>query len=151
MGNALAGKVCLVTGASRGIGANIARELAAQGVAVAVNYRNSVSEAQQLAAEINQIGKGLAVQGDVSSRQQVDAMYKQIESTLGPVNLLVNNAGVSLRGLFQDVTEEEWQQVIDTNLKGPFLLPAGFSPYAAARLRAYRKYCFYMGYCRCFL
>jgi len=121
MGNTLAGKVCLVTGASRGIGANIARELAGQGVAVAVNYRHSVREAQQLEAEINQIGKGIAVQGDVSSRQQVDAMYKQIESTLGPVNLLVNNAGVSLRGLFQDVTEEEWQQVIDTNLKGPFL------------------------------
>ncbi len=121
MGNALAGKVCLVTGASRGIGANIARELAGQGVAVAVNYRHSVREAQQLEAEINQIGKGIAVQGDVSSRQQVDTMFKQIENTLGPVSLLVNNAGVSLRGLFQDVTEEEWQQVIDTNLKGPFL------------------------------
>ena len=115
-------KVCLVTGASRGIGKAIAAAVAAQGAKVAINYCYAEDLARQFSAELQK--KGLAAevfQTDISSGPQVDRMFTKIESLWGPVDLLVNNAGVSYRALITDCSEEDWHKVMDINLKGPFL------------------------------
>lgn len=118
----LKGHICLVTGASRGIGAEIARAVAAAGAATAINYHNSKYEALQLLEELNAQGyKAMAVKADVSKGRDVEAMYADIEDKWGSVDLLVNNAGVSLRRLLTETSEEEWHQVMDINLKGAFL------------------------------
>lgn len=118
----LRGHICLVTGASRGIGAEIARAVAGAGAATAINYHNSKYEALQLLEELNAQGyKAMAVKADVSKSRDVEAMYADIEDKWGSVDLLVNNAGVSLRRLLTETSEEEWHQVMDINLKGAFL------------------------------
>jgi len=94
----LQNRVCLVTGASRGIGVAIARAAAVAGAAVAVNYRSSQRQAELLVEELRDLGhQAIAVQADVGSSYDVAKMYTTIERELGPVSLLVNNAGVSLR------------------------------------------------------
>lgn len=118
----LKGHICLVTGASRGIGAEIARVVAAAGAATAINYHNSKREALQLLEELNAQGhQAMAVKADISQSRDVEAMYADIEDKWGSVDLLVNNAGVSLRRLLTETSEEEWHQVMDINLKGAFL------------------------------
>lgn len=118
----LQGRVCLVTGASRGIGAAIAREAAAAGAVVVVNYRSSRHLAESLVKELRDSGcQAGTVQADVSSPSDVERMFAAIECEWGPVSLLVNNAGVSLRELVTHTSDEQWDQVINTNLKGPFL------------------------------
>ena len=118
----LQNKVCLVTGASRGIGAAIARAAAVAGAAVAVNYRSSRRQAELLVAELRDLGhQAITVQADVGSSSDVAKMYTTIERELGPVSLLVNNAGVSLRELVTHTSDEQWELVMNTNLKGPFL------------------------------
>ena len=107
-------KVCLVTGASRGIGKAIAAAVAAQGAKVAINYCYAENLARQFSAELQE--KGLAAevfQTDISSGQQVDRMFTKIESLWGPVDLLVNNAGVSYRALITDCSEEDWHKVME--------------------------------------
>jgi len=114
--------VCIVTGASRGIGAAIARTVAARGVSVAINYYSSEREALQLEEELRDRGfHALAVQADVGREEDVEAMFARVERKLGPVNMLINNAGISLRSLITETTEDQWQRVMDTNLKGAFL------------------------------
>jgi len=116
------GKVCLVTGASRGIGAAIARALAYQGANVAINYCSSRKEAISLKNELILSGvKAIAIKADVGNKIEVDKMFDIIEDELGKVNILVNNAGISLRALVTETTEEQWERVINTNLKGAFL------------------------------
>ena len=89
-------KIALVTGSSRGIGRAVARKLAAEGYAVCVNYRVRQDCADALVAELTGAGyRAMAVQADVSVRQQVNEMVRQVEDAFGPVSLLVNNAGVS--------------------------------------------------------
>jgi len=118
----LQGKVCLVTGASRGIGAAIARAAAAAGAVVVINYRSSRHLAESLAEELRDIGhEAGTVQADVGSPADVERLFTTIEHEWGPVSLLVNNAGVSLRELVTHTSDEQWDQVINTNLKGPFL------------------------------
>ena len=112
----LDGKVALVTGGSRGIGAAISRELAEAGARVAVNYRAGQEAAEKLASEIG----GLAAQADVSSADEVQAVVERVESELGDLDILVNNAGVTRDTLIARMSDEDWETVIDTNLRGTF-------------------------------
>ncbi|NLB53755.1 MAG: 3-oxoacyl-ACP reductase FabG [Syntrophomonadaceae bacterium] len=119
---ALAGKICLVTGASRGIGKAIAAAAAFQGAMVAINYCHSEQEAAILADSLQKQGLTAALfQADISSTEQVDQMFDEIEARWGKVNLLVNNAGISCKALLTDTSEDDWYQVMDINLKGAYL------------------------------
>lgn len=114
-------KIALVTGSSRGIGRAVARRLAAEGYAVCVNYRERQDCAMSLVAEISAAGgRAMAVQADVAHRVQVNEMVRRVEGELGPVSLLVNNAGVAGQALFQDVTDEMWQRYFSTNVDGAY-------------------------------
>jgi len=118
----LAGRVALVTGASRGLGAHFARVLAAQGASVALAARNTEA-LDQLAAAIRESGgTALAVRMDVRSAASVADAVATIERELGPVDALVNNAGVTAQRPVLDHGLAEWDALIDTNLKGPFLV-----------------------------
>jgi 3-oxoacyl-[acyl-carrier protein] reductase len=108
--------VALVTGGARGIGAAVSRELAAAGARVAVNYRSGTDVAETLAGEIG----GTAMQADVADPEQVAALVERAESELGPVDILVANAGLTRDTLLVRMSDEEWDAVIDTNLRGVF-------------------------------
>ena len=117
----LEGKKAIVTGGSLGIGAAIARELGRQGASVAINYRRHDAEAKQVAADIDAAGgKGLAVKADVASFNDAQGMVDQVAEKFGGLNILVNNAGINRDGVIWKMTEEQWDQVIDVNLKGYF-------------------------------
>lgn len=114
-------KTCLVTGASRGIGAGIAREFGARGAEVVVNYRSSDDEAQAVHDDIED-GPGSAVlaQADVSDIGAVEEMHQTAHNAFGRVDVLVNNAGVTVDRTFENMTREDWQWVIEVNLGGMF-------------------------------
>src|SRR5512146_1347344 len=117
----LQGKVAIVTGASRGIGAAIAKELAAQGASVVVNYRNS---AEQAAAVVDAIcaagGQAVAVQADVSRLDEAGKLIKETVDRFGRVDILVNNAGTTRDMLMMMMSESDWDTVIETNLKSAY-------------------------------
>lgn len=118
----LAGKNVLVTGASRGIGRAIALELAQHGANVAVNYAGSEEKAQSVVNEIKKLGStSFKVQADVANESDVKAMVKQTIDTFGSLDILINNAGITSDNLLMRMKEEEFDQVINTNLKGVFL------------------------------
>jgi 3-oxoacyl-[acyl-carrier protein] reductase len=118
----LDGKVALVTGASRGIGRGIALRLARGGAAVAVNYRSGQDAAEAVVAEIEASGgKAIAVAGDVSLAADITAMLERTVKELGGVHILVNNAGIHADMLTVRLSEEDWDRVLDTDLKGAFL------------------------------
>jgi 3-oxoacyl-[acyl-carrier protein] reductase len=113
----------LVTGASRGIGAAIAKSLAADGWFVAVNYRADEAGAKRTVEAIEQAGgRAVAIQGDVTNGAGGDALFERAEAELGPVLALVNNAGVTADGLAIQLDDESWGKVIDTNLTAAFRL-----------------------------
>lgn len=119
----LNGRVALVTGASRGIGAAIARELAACGAAVAVNYAGSQAAADGVVAEIVAAGgRAVALQADVSDPAQCASLVERCVTELGAIDVLVNNAGITRDGLLVRMSDEDWASVIDTNLTGVFAL-----------------------------
>ncbi len=121
MSAALDGKLALVTGASRGIGAAIARELAAAGARVVVNYRERRDAAEAVVADIvARDGFAEAVAFDVADADAVDAAVRDVAARLGNVDILINNAGVSADGLILRTGEEAWDRVLDVNLKGVF-------------------------------
>ena len=105
-----------MTGGSRGIGAAVSRELAGAGARVAVNYRAGAEAAEMLAGEIG----GVALQADVADPEQVAALVERLESELGPLDILVANAGTTRDTLLVRMSDEEWNEVIDTNLRGVF-------------------------------
>ncbi|WP_187688338.1 SDR family NAD(P)-dependent oxidoreductase [Nocardia wallacei] len=119
---ALIGRTALVTGASRGIGRGIAVALAGAGAAVAVNYRSRADEAAATVAEIERAGgTAVAVRADVAKRAEVEALTERVESALGPIDVLINNAGIAtIRGL-DDLTEDDFDATLATNLKSAFL------------------------------
>jgi 3-oxoacyl-[acyl-carrier protein] reductase len=113
----------LVTGASRGIGAAIAKTLARDGWPVGVNYRSDKDSAEAVVKEITDAGgRALAVQADIADLEAADALFKQLEEEFGPVLVLVNNAGVRADGLSPQIDDEDWAKVIDTNLSAAFRL-----------------------------
>lgn len=115
-------KVALVTGASRGIGRSIALELASKGAKVIVNYAGSEDRAEGVVEEIETLGaSAFKIQADVSNEADVKAMVKEVISEYGSLDILVNNAGITKDNLLMRMKEAEFNQVIDTNLKGCFL------------------------------
>lgn len=118
----LKGQVAIITGGSRGIGRATALALATEGAKVAVNYASSSTAADQVVAEITEAGgEAIAVQGDVSKADQVDALFNKVTETWGKVDILVNNAGITRDTLLLRMKLEDWQAVIDLNLTGVFL------------------------------
>ena len=116
------GKVVLVTGASHGIGRGIATAFGREGARVAVNYAHDAAAAEETVRAIREAGsEAIAVKADVSSPEAVRGMVAQVEGALGPIDVLVNNAGVVRRGGLFAITEEMWDDVVDVNLKGTFL------------------------------
>lgn len=115
-------KVALVTGASRGIGRAIALELAQRGYDVAINYAGSEDKAKEVAASVEQLGrKAIVVKADVTNESDVKSMVKSVITELGSIDVLVNNAGITRDNLLIRMKEDEFDQVINTNLKGVFL------------------------------
>ncbi|TRZ38758.1 3-oxoacyl-[acyl-carrier-protein] reductase [Niallia circulans] len=117
----LDGKTALVTGGSRGIGRAIALKLAKEGANVAVNYAGSAALANEVVEEIKQLGKdAIAIQCDVSNGESVANMIKETIDHFGSLDILVNNAGITRDNLLMRMKEAEWDDVINTNLKGVF-------------------------------
>ncbi|PVX75633.1 SDR family oxidoreductase [Paraburkholderia unamae] len=130
----LSQRVALVTGASRGIGRAIALSLAAAGAAVAVNYRQRESEADEVLARIASAGgRAIAVRADVSVAHEVEAMIDAVQSGLGAIDVLVNNAGTGLIRDIDELTEAEFDRTLAVNLKSAFLCTQAVLPGMRAR------------------
>ena len=119
----LTGKVAVVTGASKGIGAGIAKGLGAAGAAVVVNYASSKEDAERVVAEITRKGgQAIAIQGDVSKSADVQRLFAETEQAFGALDVLVNNAGVYQFEPIESVTEAEFHREFNTNVLGPILV-----------------------------
>jgi len=125
----LLGKVALVTGGSLGIGAASCIALARAGCDVAVNFRTNAAETQKVCAEIRALERrAIGVQADVSNSVEVARMVGEVTKELGPAGILVNNAGVTRPQKIEDITEKDWDELIDANLKSAFLVTQAVLP-----------------------
>lgn len=114
-------KVVVVTGGSRGIGAQIVKTLANENYKVVLNYNNSKEQAEKIQQELLEQGKGIEIiKADVSKREETEKLIQFAINKFNKIDVLINNAGISQEGLFTDVTEEEWQKIINTNLNSVF-------------------------------
>lgn len=129
-------KIALVTGGSRGIGKEVALKLAKNGANVAINYANSSEKAEEVIEEIKSLGvNAISIKADVSSEEDVNNLVKTVEKQLGKIDILVNNAGITRDNLLIRMKEEDFQDVLDVNLKGTFLCTK-----AVARAMMKKKY-----------
>ncbi len=113
--------VALVTGGSRGIGAEIARSIAQMGCFVALTYNKNAERAEKVVYDIRELGASArAFRCDVSRRSDVQALVSDVSRAFGSIDVLVNNAGISHEGLFTDITEKEWDEIFNVNVKGIF-------------------------------
>lgn len=118
----LSGKTALITGASRGIGSSIALSLAKEGVNVVINYASSPDRAEEVAANARAFGVKAMVYGcSVHDAQAVEQMIETIEKDFGPIDILINNAGITRDGLLLRMKDQDWDDVMDINLKGTYL------------------------------
>jgi NAD(P)-dependent dehydrogenase (short-subunit alcohol dehydrogenase family) len=119
---AMKGQVAVVTGAAKRIGRSIALAFAREGADVVINYESSKSEADAVVAEIVAMGRrAVAVQGNVARRDDVQRLFRAVEAQFGRLDILVNNAGMFFAAKFEELTEEQWDQIMNTNLKSQFL------------------------------
>jgi 3-oxoacyl-[acyl-carrier protein] reductase/pteridine reductase len=127
--SALVGKVALVTGAGKRIGRSVALRLASEGADVVVNYRSSKNEAENVVAQIMGQGRrAIAVQADVAKRSEVIAMFARVGKEFARLDILVNNAGMFFPAKFEELTEEQWDRILDANLKSQFLCSQAAAP-----------------------
>lgn len=125
----LDGKVAIVTGASRGIGRAIAERFATEGAHVVVNYLSgSASASEVVNGIVERGGDAMASQADVSKASEVDSLVRQVLERFGRIDILVNNAGVMVTKGVLETSEDEWDQTIDVNLKGPYLCSKAVAP-----------------------
>jgi len=128
-GRALAGQVALVTGAAKRIGRSIALRLASEGADVVVNYESSKAEAEGVVREIVAgERRAIAVQANVSHRGEVQNLFAKAEREFGRLDILVNNAGMFFAAKFEELTEEQWDRIMNTNLKSQFLCSQTAAP-----------------------
>ena len=126
----LDGRHALVTGASRGIGRAVALAFAAEGASVALNFAGNVAAAEAVRVEIESAGgKAILVPADVSDENAVEDMVKTVTEAFGSIDILVNNAGITRDGLLLRMKEEDWDAVLNTNLKGVFLCTKAVSKF----------------------
>jgi 3-oxoacyl-[acyl-carrier protein] reductase len=131
---ALTGKIALVTGASRGLGRSIASTLAQAGATVIVNYHANQAAAEAVVQEIEQQqGRAFALQADVADAAAVTQLFEQIRGVAGEVDIVVNNAGIGVPKPFLDITPDDWQQVLQTNLTSAFLVSQAAIPAMMAK------------------
>ena len=125
----LEGKVALITGAARGIGRAIAVELARRGAAVAINFRSSVSDAEAVREEIREMGvKSLLAQGDVSQQEEARSVIQQVVDSCQRLDVLVNNAGITRDQSLRKMSNDDWAEVINTNLNGTYYCTSAALP-----------------------
>lgn len=132
--NSLNGRTALVTGSSRGIGRAIAIALAQAGAAVAVNYLRRAAEARAVEKEIAELGRPcVSVQADVSLASDVERLVRTAEERVGPIDILINNAGIARVQQVEEITERDWDELVDGNLKSCFLVTQAVLPGMRAR------------------
>jgi NAD(P)-dependent dehydrogenase (short-subunit alcohol dehydrogenase family) len=118
----LKGKIAVVTGAGQGIGRGIAEELAKEGADIVINDLQLDSRTEEVASEIRKLGRrALPIQGDVSKRADLERLFAETWSQLGPVDILVNNAGIETIVPFTELTDKQWDDVVQVNLKGGWM------------------------------
>lgn len=118
----LQSQVAIITGASSGIGAGIAKALATEGATVVINYSSSPEKAEKVLSSIQDLGgEGICIKADVSNEDEVIAMFNQVVNTYGTVDILINNAGLQKDAKFHEMTLSQWNYVINVNLTGQFL------------------------------
>ena len=129
LGDILKDKVAIVTGASRGIGAAIAKKLSSEGAQVAINYNNSLQQATEVLEIVDSFSTGILVQGDVSVQADAERVFEEVINKWGKIDILVNNAGINRDKLLMRMDPSDWDDVMNVNLRGTFLCSKLVLPY----------------------
>ena len=123
-------KIALISGASRGIGKAIALKLASNGIGVGVGYKNQFDKAQECVTEINKLGgKSVAIKIDVTNRDSIKEAIQEVEYSIGKINILINNAAIAQEKSYLDIENHDFDEMINTNLRGPFICIQETLPY----------------------